>query len=110
MPLLALLGYVGLDVIGLNFLSIFPLAAAFYMTVMNDKPLPKSQHQTFLIALCAVTVFEIITMNFLWAVVLAGFTAMYMANHSANLIGLRKSKKVMEDVGNKIRTKVKNFS
>lgn len=110
MPLLALLGYVGLDLIGLNFLSIFPLAAAFYMTVMNDKPLPKSEHQTFLVALCAVLALEVITFNFMWAIVIAGFTAMYMANHSANLIGLRKSKKLMEKVGNKIRKTVKNFN
>lgn len=105
-----LLGYVGLDVLGFNYLCLIPLALAFFMTVMQDKALSKTQHQYFLMTLVGVTVFEFVTLSWLWGLDMIAFSVMYMSENSKNLTKVKAVKKEAVKVGDKIKNKVFNFN
>lgn len=104
-----LLGYVGLDVLGFNLLCFIPLGIAFFSTVMQDKPLPKSAHQYFVVALLLVFIFEIITLSWLSAIMIGGFGLMYLSNQFSQLSALRQLRKKSVNVGDSIKKTVFNM-
>lgn len=105
-----LLSYVGLDVLGFNLLSLIPLGLVFFITVMQDKPLARREHQYFLLTLIGVTAWEFFTLSWLWAIVMVAFTLLYMSSYSKNMTQLKKVKAEAVNVGNVIKRKVFNFN
>ena len=107
---IALLGlYCGLSFFGFSYISLGVLAYTFFTTVLSDKPLPRTEHQYFLISLVALIGIQVITFSPILAVMFGGFLFSYVSRNSTFVNNLRVLKKDMLKSKQKIKKKVKEY-
>lgn len=116
MGIIALGAFFGLSFFGFHIFAIAALAYAFYGTVIKDKKLPKSEHQTLLLGLWGLTIFEVaafvFTMgdldNLFYAGIVGTFAYLYTNRDSDLVSKLRKGKRSAVKESEKIKEEIKN--
>ena len=107
---IALLGATfGMSLLGFGIFSLIPVGYLFYIAVLKDEPLPRSEHQYLILGLLVIAVLEFILFNWLWAIMFAVFLFTYVNKNSTLVKNLRILKKEGVEQTKKVKKKVKEF-
>lgn len=100
--------FFGLSFFGFDLLSIGVIAYLFVTTTLTDSPLPRIEHQYFILGLAGLIVLELFFFNFALSGMFAFFLFSYINKNSMMVKNIRILKKEAVKHTDKIKNKIKN--